>query len=316
MVEYLGVGAAFWSLRWLPAWTWRWFARTVIGLCAYRVLSRHRRRGYENLTLVLSDDLSTAEREATVRQVFSNLALSAFEFFLADPKDIEFVLTEQSRSVWRTLSGREGGIIFVSAHMGNWEFLPAALDRYQLPVRTVGRPLNNPYLDRWVRDRRKAVGHIMRDRHNSFPGLVKELRRGINIAFLVDQHTRHHPVSLPWFGVPAATTSAPALLSIRTGAPIVPMCLVRSERASRYWFQLAKPIRPRRGASGRREVLRITQEYSEILEMWIRQAPEQWLWLHRRWRDLDQPRQAPLMKPYENRGRSIDTTQPSAESCP
>ena len=227
-----------------------------------------------------------------MRRVFCNLAHSTLEFFLADPADIEFVLTEESRSIPRSLRALGGGVVFVSAHMGNWEFLAAALSRHQLPVRTVGRPLNNPYIDRWVRGRRKAVGHTMRDRHNSFPDLVKQIRRGINIGFLVDQHTRHHPVSVPWFGLPAATTSAPALLAIRTGALVVPICLVRTEMVSRYRLQLAEPIRPRRDVSIQREVLRITQEYSRILEMWIRQAPEQWLWPHRRWRALEQGSQS------------------------
>jgi KDO2-lipid IV(A) lauroyltransferase len=220
--------------------------------------------------------------------VFENLALTAQEFLLGSWRHGEgnvLRVAESCRQIHRRLLDHQGGIVFTSAHLGNWEILGARAGSAGLPVNSVFKPLGNPWLDRWLAGQRRRFGQgTISKAQSPLATAMRCLREGKNVAFLVDQRPRRSGVVVRFLGIPTTTTPAPALLSLRSGAPVVPVCAIRTPDQESLLMLLGEPIYPNRQAPDRRrEILRITQEFTRQLEEWIRLYPDQWLWLHRRW---------------------------------
>jgi len=180
-------------------------------------------------------------------------------------------------------SGRPA--IWVTAHLGTWEIFGMCMAMRNARLTSVYRPLHNPWIDRLVRRCRTAMGQRMVERKGALLALLKVLRRGeSHVGLLVDQHVRRGAVWVRFFGRPAATTPAPALLALRTGAPIVLWYTRRLPGTFRFEATVEEPIYVEPSGDGRAEILRVTEHISRRLEEFIKNAPEQWLWFHRRWR--------------------------------
>jgi KDO2-lipid IV(A) lauroyltransferase len=175
------------------------------------------------------------------------------------------------------------GAIFVSAHFGIWEVFSILLKNLEFDTTTVYRPLKNPYVDGYVRRYRKRCGQTMVPRVGALARLLRVLRRGGYIALLADQHAKRDGIWTPFFGRPASTTPAPALLALRTGAPIIMGHVRRVPGVYRFEVVMEEPIYAEPTGDRDADVYRITLAITRRIESYVRQAPEQWLWLHRRW---------------------------------
>jgi len=201
------------------------------------------------------------------------------------PYNLRRIVTFRNEEVVDRIMESGRPAIWVTAHLGTWELFGMCLSMRKARLTTVYRPLHNPWLDRLIRRHRTAMGQRMVERKGALPALLRVLRRGeSHVALLVDQHVRHGAVWVPFFGRPAATTPAPALLALRTGAPIVLWYTRRLPGVFRFEAVVDEPIYVAPGDDPRGEVLRVTERISRRLEDFIRSAPEQWLWFHRRWR--------------------------------
>ncbi|HEY3131183.1 MAG TPA: lysophospholipid acyltransferase family protein [Acidobacteriota bacterium] len=288
LLEYLSARVLYAGFTALPPTAAAVFARNVAASLLRWSLIERRRLGRENLALALASSYTEQEREKILRGVFEHIALTATEFFLFPPRpdrrECPIAVSGESERNLAGLRKRGGGVIFVTGHLGNWEVLGATAGAsFGFPIQSIARRLDNRHLDRWVERRRKAFGQTVVTKEGSVGELIRTIRRGGNVAYLVDQDAHREGVFVDFFGIPASSTRAPALLSIRTGAPIVPVCAVR-ERPFCFTLHLSETIYPRTNTPISEEIPRITQQYTSALENWIRRYPDQWLWLHRRWK--------------------------------
>ena len=199
-------------------------------------------------------------------------------------------------------------MIFVSAHFANWEVMPVAAAQYSVEVGAVYRPVNNPFVDRWLVRQRQRNGpkeQIAKGAHGT-RRIFTLLRAGKSICMLVDQKT-NEGVAAPFFGRDAMTTPAPAALALKLGAVIVP---VSNERLDGAHFRVTvhPAIEAEATTDHVRDVLALTTRVNEAIEACVRYRPSQWLWIHRRW-----PR--PGERPRSRRGRAAQAfaNQPEAE---
>jgi len=179
---------------------------------------------------------------------------------------------------------RRTGVIFVTGHFGNWEALGIASPLLGYPVWSVSRGSRNPFVDRYLRKVRERTGQLTLPKRGALRRIIRLLKRGEHVAFLIDQDARKDGIFVEFFGRPACTTPAPARLAVYTGAPVAFVYGERIPGQERFRFVLKGLVLPRQDADPEQEVLRIMQRLTGDLEELVRQAPEQWLWLHNRWK--------------------------------
>ena len=184
------------------------------------------------------------------------------------------------------LAARGGPVIFFSGHLGNWEILPRAANRYGLPVGSFYRAAQNKRVDRrMIALRANAAGHAIRLFPKGAAGArqaAAHLRQGNCLAMLVDQKLNDGIEAL-FFGLPAMTAPAAAIFALHFRCPLVP---ARAERIgpARLRLVVEQPLVLPDTGNRKADIASLTQEVSDVLERWIRTDPASWLWLHRRWK--------------------------------
>ncbi len=279
--EALALRIAFILLGWLPvdaASNLGGFLGRNIGPCL-PVSARARR----NLRLVFPEK-SAAETARIVRGMWDNLGRVAAEY----PHIGEIAAPESGRIEWidsapvRTMRDQGTAGILVSGHLGNWEVMTAAAIRRGLDMTIIVREPNNPFVRPMI-ERLRAVAGGMRAPKGILgaKAAFDALRQGRVLGLLCDQKM-NEGISVPFFGIEAMTPIAPAQLALRLGCPLVP---VRIERLGPARFRLSsfEAIEPPGSGDRQADAVAVMAAFNGILEDWIRDKPEQWLWLHRRW---------------------------------
>jgi KDO2-lipid IV(A) lauroyltransferase len=293
LVEYAGFLLVQGVVRSLPHRAARALGR-AIGALGHRVLGRHRRIAADNMALALPE-VGPEERARLVRACFEHFgmaltdALSAGRF---DPEElcrrVDLVGWEHLQEAEEHADGR--GVFVLSAHVGMWEIAAYPPGLYGGPLCVVGRPMDNPWLDRELTRSRARFGNRLIPKRGAVRRILKELGRGERVGILVDQRARPgEGIWVPFFGTPAYTSPVLARLSLRTGAPVVPIYGFPLP-GGRYRVELAPAIRPEEATEGLgpdEAVEELTRRYLAEAEGTIRQHPEQWLWMHERWKDVD-----------------------------
>lgn len=175
-------------------------------------------------------------------------------------------------------------VVFVSAHFGNWEIASLAAGQFGMPPHHVYRRAGNPVIDRMIRRFRSATrGAYHAKGATGTRELARAVKRGEHLAMLLDQKL-NEGVSVPFFGRPAMTASAPAELAIRHGLAVVP---ARVERLADGRFRVTAypPLSLPGSGDASADVLALLAAINALFEDWIRERPDHWLWLHRRWSD-------------------------------
>ena len=175
------------------------------------------------------------------------------------------------------------GVIAVSAHLGNWEVGTSVMGHLGFPVTWLLRPLENPLIQEGINGIRATAGTHVITKWGGLREGVHVLRRGGILAMLVDQDARDQGVFVPFFGREASTLKSPALLSVRTGAPILPFITFRLPDG-RLSLEFAEAFVAEGSDEHEADLERATARFTAVIEGWIRRAPEQWLWVHRRWK--------------------------------
>lgn len=286
-LEYLAANLVMFLAQALPLRTaLRW------GECAGRLaaaLARRRRRiAVENLRRAYPE-LSEEGAEKLAVRVFEHFGRAVVEGAVAHrllrPSTYrQHVQIHHEERLQQVIAAGKGGIM-VTAHLGVWEIMGLLQHLKGSTMHNVYRPAKNPLVDRMVRRRRTAIGQAMVDREGALATLLRVLRRNGYIGLLIDQHAKRDGVWVPFFGRLASTTPAPALLALRTGAPILTGYVRRLSGAYRFEVFIDEPIHVKTTGDRAADIERITRELSLRIEGYVRQFPEQWLWLHRRWRE-------------------------------
>jgi KDO2-lipid IV(A) lauroyltransferase len=242
-------------------------------------------RGRVNLVAAYPD-LPKSEIENILREVCDNLGRTAAEYAHLDKFDfggtearVEMVGLEHV-----TAARAHGkGMICFSGHFANWELMAFAAARLFDGEGEVYRPVNNPYVDKWLVAQRSKNGPV--DQIPKGPGgtrrLFTLLRRGQIVALLVDQKT-NEGVPVPYFGRDAMTTPAPAALALRLDCALLPASIERLGGA-RFRCRVHPPIEFTPSGDYDKDVVALTAQLTRKIEDIVRQRPSQWLWIHRRW---------------------------------
>jgi KDO2-lipid IV(A) lauroyltransferase len=192
-----------------------------------------------------------------------------------------------------TLDGlKQQPVIFLSAHLGNWETLPILASQVGLDGAAVVRPPNNPYVAAWVARQRRINGpDTMIAKHNAARPMLSQLRNGKMLCMLVDQKLREG-IAVPFFGRDAMTTPAPAALALKTGARIV-LAANRRVRGPRFHVTVLPELEFSPSGDEEADIARLTTAITARIEEMVRADPGQWLWIHNRW---PTPRDMALMR--------------------
>ncbi|HXT60599.1 MAG TPA: lysophospholipid acyltransferase family protein [Pirellulales bacterium] len=235
--------------------------------------------------------MSDAERRQLTWRMWEHLFLLVVEIAHAPRKIhetnwreyLQFVGDASPRLTGLLLSDRP--VIIVSAHFGNFEMAGYLLGILGFPTYTVARTLDNPRIDAFLNRFRSRTGQHMIPKKGGYEQIVETLARGLPMTFLADQYAGSKGCWVDFFGRPASAHKAIALFALNHDAPLVVGYGERAGRPLHYRMGLEASADPRSGDDCVKSVPRLTQWYTSHLESVIRRAPEQYWWLHRRWKD-------------------------------
>jgi KDO2-lipid IV(A) lauroyltransferase len=263
-----------------------WLVRSLADLW-YRLDRRHRRITLANLTLAYGPALSPAARELLARRVFQHFVRFAWEvceLLLAPPSVIrrKVVILGEEHVLAALAQGR--GMVAIAAHAGNWEYTVMGYGLQYRPVAVVGREMDHPVAARLARYLRQRGGNFMVDKQKGLRGILGHLRANRSVGIIIDQNTTTEGGMLvDFFGHPARTTPVAAILA-RRGVPVLPT-LSRRLPDGRHLMVILPALPLTRTADPEADVRRHLEAQSRTIEAWVRSCPEQWLWLHRRWKN-------------------------------
>jgi KDO2-lipid IV(A) lauroyltransferase len=256
-----------------------------LGALAHALDGRHREIARRNLALALPA-LGEAERRRIVGECFRHFgaalcdAISSSRFTAAD------FCHRFTLEGWEHIDAAEQlgkGLFLLTAHLGFWELSPPLVGLTRGPMSIVVRPADNPWLDRELRALRERFGNTVIPKRGAARGMLEVMHERGRLGILIDQRVQEREgIAVPFFGRPARTSPILARLSLRTGAPVVPLT-VYPEPGGRYRVVVRPPILPPAGGKGDEAALALTRRYLEVAEEDIRAHPEMWLWMHRRW---------------------------------
>lgn len=294
VIEY-GAAYAFIALfRQLPSgFTYR--LSGLLGDLLFRLVPRRRDIALDNVRKAFAGEKTEDEIREIARRSCQSLFLTAFEVMQSQevfrsPDVMEKLrkTNDDLESLFlkaKKIHDEANGCIFVTPHIGNWELLPSVSALVGIPLVMVARPLDNPYLEKLFYENRTASGQLVIPKKNAMFVLQRTLQQGRSIGMLTDQSTMKG-ILVDFFGRRATTTPVPAVLAITKNRPIV---VVACCRTADFRFEgfVCDPIWPGSYVHERDEIYRITREVNRQMEAIIRRYPEQYFWLHNRWKTYE-----------------------------
>ena len=245
---------------------------------------RQKDRACKHLKRSLGIEYPAAEQ--LVRRSFRNTGKNLMEFMQLprmSPETIHQLVTFEGREHidWALDQGR--GAIILTAHFGNWELLGASILANGYTIRGITRQLRSKRLDAIVSSYREKVGWQGIDRDRSIREVLRCLKRNELIAILADVDTRTQGIFVDFFGRPAYTPYSPVAFALKTGAAILPTFIIRQPDDS-HRAVVEAPLLLQQGGEKEQDLLVNTQRFTKIIESYIRRYPEQWIWMHERWK--------------------------------
>lgn len=262
------------------------FLAAKAGSLVYYILPKYRKTALANLRLAFGGEKSAGELRAIARRVFENLGKNAFElirFPRINEKNIDALVTIDNPARLNRAFEKGAGVIIITAHIGNWELMAATLRLKGYPGVTVGRRIYFHKYDRYLNYLRKThdVNVVYRD--DSPREILKILKENRIVGIVADQDVDSVAgVFVNFFGHPAYTPAGPAALAKTTGAPLVPVFIIRKN--GRHVLFVEEPVELADTADKEKDLVENTQRWSNVVESYIRRYPEQWVWMHRRWK--------------------------------
>jgi KDO2-lipid IV(A) lauroyltransferase len=286
-LEYLAVVAVVAVVRVLPMRAVLGAGR-LLGLAFHRLDGPHRRLALRNLEAAFPVR-SSGERRAIARQMFSHfgrLLMVLLKFSSMAPADMLRRVEFDGEERVRAAHGLQRGVLLFTGHFGFWEINALVHGVILQPMAVLARPLDNPLLHNLLESMRRGTGNSVIYRRGAIRRVLRALAANQAVAILIDQHIQTaDAVYVDFFNRPAATTSALAALALRTGAPVMPVFALPLP-GGRFRMVYEHAVEPP-SSSDPDAVREFTQRCTDVLEMYVRRYPELWLWMHRRWRDVE-----------------------------
>lgn len=291
-VEYLLFMLAVSAIRALPLKICYSLAN-AFSLLLFLADIKHQRRAVQHILhsgIVKTD----AEARSLARANFRHIAKLFVEIVKSDQiitktnfrEHIEIEMQEFSKEI---LIGKPRQVILATAHIGNWELAGTGYTMCaDADMTSIMRPLNNPRIGEYIYKRRTLHRHKTFSRDKGLKPFLAAIKAGDTITIVSDQHaSRNEGVVTSFFGHPARTHATAALLHLKTGIPILMCVLVRLDDDFHFRFVGSNPIIYKPTGDKKADIQRIAQLYTDEIEAVIRKYPEQWLWSHRRWLDVN-----------------------------
>jgi Kdo2-lipid IVA lauroyltransferase/acyltransferase len=257
-----------------------WIGRSL-GSLAY-ALGIRRRVTLDNLALALPE-VPAIDRRRIARGAYRNAGAGILDFVGTKPRELERLLIFDGFELFERLFAEKKGVVVASAHLGSWELLAAAAAMRGVPLNLVTRTLRGGANEELVAARARSGLREIPARGALREG-VKRLRRGEVVVNLLDQNMLpKRGIFVDFFGVPACTTPAASLMARRTGAPTI-LAVALNEPDGRVRLHVEGPFEMPQTGKAAQDVRAHTQALVLAIEKQIRARPEQWLWLHRRWK--------------------------------
>ena len=254
-----------------------------IGFLHWALGHSQRRRAISQL----QERLGVAPKEAAAiaRRMFGNIGRTLVEVLyipaLTPEKLQRWVTIENLHYMTEALShGR--GVVILTTHFGNWEWMAARMVQAGLPVAAIAETQPGPGLDRLLNEYREKVGLAPYAKGNALVAAMKALKKGNVLGFLADQDAKASGVFVNFFGRPASTPQGPAVFALRCGAPVIPAFIVRQPKKG-HRILLSPPIYGAGTGESAEEIQRLTEKMTQVMEERIRRYPDHWWWFQRRW---------------------------------
>ena len=254
-----------------------------LALFAGCVLGIRRKVAEANIAMVYPE-FTKSQRRELIRKMYLNMAEMTAEEYLYDDGYFNDRMTMVGEENLRKVLEHGKGAVMVSMHIGNWELAGRYMSRIGIPTGAVMKPQRNPWFNEFTENLRRSAGVTLIHTHKSFKHIIRALRANTVIAFIADQDARQHGVRMDFLGVPASVHTGPAKTAIKTGSPIfLGVCVRNPDKTFTLYYE--EPVFTEDIEDTRENVIDLTQQMVERMESYIRKYPEQWFWLHRRWKN-------------------------------
>jgi len=262
-------------------------AAIALSWTIYLIHVRLRHVGMRNLKLAFPEK-TRRERARILRGVFTSLGRQLAEVCLFPTYTLEnvgkVVVYDGFENFERALA-RGKGVLFLTAHLGGWELSAFTHSLYGHPLHIVMRPLDNVYLDSLMRRYRTMHGNSTVDKDDFVRGLLSAMKAGETVGILMDTNmTPPQGVFTDFFGIPACTASGLARIALRTDATVVPGFTVWDPGLRKYRLRFDPALKLIRTGNDDADVVANTALFTKVIEEYVRKYPDQWLWVHRRWK--------------------------------
>ena len=285
-LEYWLVVAVARVLGWIPRWMARLFA-AGLARAVYLALGRLRCVGERNLSLALPG-FPPDERNIILRSVYLNLGRQLVEFCRMP------YYTRENTEGWIRYDGLEHylaaeamgrGVLVLTGHLGAWELSSFYHSLMGHPMGMVIRRLDNRKLDEYVNGIRCMHGNRVLHKDDFARGLLKAVHEGSSVGILMDTNmTPPQGEFVKFFGITACTASGLSRVALKTGAAVLPGFMLWEAAERKYVLHFGPQLHFNETEDSELDLLAATQQCNDVLEAWIRRYPDQWLWIHRRWK--------------------------------
>jgi KDO2-lipid IV(A) lauroyltransferase len=285
-LQYLLLKGVSFFINLLPEGFALWCGKQL-GNILFHLDWERRKVALENLHLAFGKEKSKEEVLATARGTFQNLGMMAIEFFRIPKMDVETfkkkVKIEGLEEALRLLEKGKGGLLLLS-HFGNWEMMGIMSKLIGEPIMVIAKPMKkNRRIDQFITKIRNAAGLEVVSSIKASRIVMKALSQNRVVGILIDQRAkRSEGIWADFFGKKAPTTPALAVLAMKTGAPVVPVFMVR-DGFGKHRMIIQNALELVHTGDIKKDVETNTQLFNHTLESMIRQYPDQWFWVHRRW---------------------------------
>ena len=248
---------------------------------------RLRAAATENLKLAFPE-WNSKQRRAAIRGMVRQLGWMAAEFahFPRHTKqNIDRIILLEGFENFANAQARGKGVLFLTGHMSAWEMAPFAQALYGNPLHFLVRPIDNSRVDALITNYRCLNGNRPIDKNQSARAVLRVLRDKGTVGILADQNTQPaEGVFVDFFGIPACTTAGIARFALHTGAAVVPAFVHWDDKTRKYRLCFDPEVELMRSGDDATDIRENTQRFTRVIENYVRRYPDQWLWVHRRWK--------------------------------
>lgn len=272
--------------------SWNLYIGNCIGRLAYLTLWKERKKTLDNLQRALGKEKSKEELRKIAKNVFINLGKNLFELFWSynkDKKQLEKIATFDGMEYLQHAFNKGKGLIVISPHLGNWEFMAQFASIAGYPINVIATRLYDSRLNNIVLNFRsdKGIKTIFRDDPSVGKKIMHVLKKGEIIGLLIDQDTRVDGVYVKFFNQLCYTPAGAAILARRTGTPVLLSTIYRN-CDDKHIIKFFPPFKTICTADAQGDTILNTQLYTNLIEAAIRKNPDQWVWMHQRWKSKPQ----------------------------